>query len=80
MRKRIEIKAVWDSQLKHLLENLGILEPLLLGKFKCTRCGRTVDLDNLGAIIPYKDEVTVVCDDTLCIHFEIKSEVALPHD
>jgi len=80
MRKRIEIKAVWDSQLKHLLENLGILEPLLLGRLTCARCGRTVDLDNLGAIVPYKDKVIVVCGDTPCIHSETKSEVVLPHD
>ena len=80
MRKRIEVKAVWDSQLQSLLENLGILEPLLLGKLKCARCGRTVDLDNLGAIIPQKDEVIVVCDDTPCVHSVTRSEVLLPHD
>jgi len=80
MRKRIEINAVWDSQLQHLLENLGILEPLLLGKLTCAQCGRTVDLDNLGAIIPQKDEVTVVCDDTPCIHSATRSKGSLPRD
>jgi len=80
MRKRIEVKAVWDSQLQHLLENLGVLEPLLSGKLKCAQCGRTVDLDNLGAIIPQKDEVIVVCDDTPCMHFVTKPGVSSPHD
>lgn len=80
MRKRIELQAVWDSQLKDLLSNLDILEPLLLGELTCPQCGRTVDLDNLGVIIPKKDEVILTCDSAPCIHALTRSEVPSPHD
>ncbi len=75
MRKRIEVKTVWDSQLKELLGNLGILEPLLLGELSCAKCGRRVDLDNLGAIIPEKDNVILVCDSTPCVYALTRPEV-----
>lgn len=76
MRKRIEVKAVWESELKQLLSNLGILEPLLLGELTCALCGRTVNLDNLGLIIPRKDEVLVACDYVPCIQALNKPEVS----
>ena len=76
MPKRIEIKAVWSSELEHLLGNLGILEQLLLGELVCAQCGRTIDLDNLGAVIPQKDTTKVVCDNTPCIHAVTTTEVS----
>lgn len=80
MRKRIEVKAVWDSELEQLLGNLGILESLLLGELTCAHCGRTVDLDNLGAIIPQEDKVIIVCDYTPCIRALSRPEVSSPDD
>jgi hypothetical protein len=80
MRKRIEVKAVWDSQLKDLLGDLGILEPLLLGELTCAQCGRMISLDNLGAIIPQRDNVILVCDNTPCVHALTRPEVASPDE
>ena len=80
MRKRIEVKAVWQSELEHLLSSLSILEPLLLGELTCAVCGRTVDLDNLGAIMPQEDRVLVLCDYVPCIRRLTKSEVSPTHE
>lgn len=68
MRKRLEVKAVWESELKYLLESLDILEPLQRGEVACALCNRTVNLENLGLIIPQKDKVLIVCDNVACIH------------
>jgi hypothetical protein len=67
MRKRIEVEAVWDADLRALLANIGLLDDLLLGNVKCVACGRPVDLDNLGAILPKVDSADVVCDCTKCV-------------
>lgn len=75
MRKRLEVKAVWNSDLEHLLSNLGILDAVLLGKFNCAQCGRLIDLDNVGAILPQKDKVTIVCDYGPCVHTLTRPEV-----
>ena len=67
MRRRIEVQAVWDSELERLLRSLDLFEPLVMGELRCAGCGSPVDLDNLGAIIPNKDGAKVVCDCTPCI-------------
>jgi hypothetical protein len=68
MTKRVELQAVWgDSDLRTLLENLGIIERLLTGELTCSVCGKTVDFDNLGAILPQADSAQVVCDCAHCI-------------
>ena len=83
MRARREIKAVWDSDLKVLLENLGVIEPLIQGDFICIVCDNNVDLDNLGAIIPDGNQVSVTCNDTRCVRAvtsrEMESERGSEH-
>lgn len=67
MRKRVPLKAVWDSDLEALLRNLGILEPLIVGGFPCAVCGRSVNMDNLGAIVLQGETVKVTCVEASCI-------------
>ena len=67
MRKRVKVNAVWDSDLESLLRSLDMFEPLLAGNVSCAVCERTVDLDNLGAIVPREDGALITCTDALCI-------------
>ena len=67
MRPRLRVKAVWDSDLEELLANLGVLDSLITGEFTCVVCGRSVDLDNLGAIVLRGQEVMVACVEASCI-------------
>ncbi len=67
LRKRLDVKAVWDSDLVALLKKLGAFDFLVLGSLVCEVCGKNVSLENLGAIIPGKSEVKVTCDDTACV-------------
>jgi hypothetical protein len=67
MRKKIEINAVYDTDLEQVLRQLGMLDALIEGKINCYICKRTVDLDNLGAIFPSENEIKILCDNDKCI-------------
>ena len=77
MRSRHVVKAVWDSDLEALLKSTGLLESLLEGELSCDICGRIVDLDNLGALFPYANDVKVSCDRTQCVRGASTKGVAL---
>ena len=67
MRKRVEVKAVWDSDLEALLQDVGLLETITLGNGACAVCDTPVDLDNLGAVIPQPESTAVTCDNVRCV-------------
>jgi len=67
MRKRVEVKAVYDQHLERVLTNLGILDKLIAGEVNCAVCGCQVDLDNLGTIFPNGEDVGVSCDNDRCV-------------
>jgi len=80
MRKRIEVKAVYDQDLEQVLKNLGILDKLVAGELNCVVCGCEVDLDNLGAIFPEDNEVGVSCDNNRCVRIITTRGVVAPSD
>lgn len=78
MRKRVEVKAVYEQDLEQVLSNLGILDDLVAGKLNCAVCGRQVDLDNLGAIFSDDDGVGISCDNDMCIRTITTREAETP--
>ena len=67
MRKKVEVKAVYEQDLEQVLANLGILDKLIAGELNCAVCSCQVDLDNLGTIFVDGDNVGVSCDNDRCI-------------
>jgi hypothetical protein len=67
MREKVELKAVYESDLQNVLTQLGILNAIIAGEIQCVVCGETVDLDNLGTICVSGGEVSVSCDKDLCV-------------
>lgn len=67
MRKRLKIKAIWDSDLENMLRSMGLLESLLEGRLHCGVCGRAINLDNLAALFPYAGNIGVACDNNKCV-------------
>jgi len=67
MRKKIEVKAVYDQDLEQVLKQLGIFDKLIAGEVNCAVCKSHVDLDNLGAIFPRGEDIKVSCDNDKCI-------------
>jgi len=75
MRKRSITKAVYDRDLKRLLESLGILDKVVEGVMICPVCGCRVNLDNLGTIFSDGNDIVVSCDDTKCVRAVTSGEV-----
>ena len=77
MRKRSNVRAVWDDDLVGLLQSLGVLDMLIEGQIRCAVCDRNVDLDNLGALFGEDEEVQVTCDLTNCVRAATSREATL---
>ena len=60
------IKAVHDKNLEQYLESLGVLDDVKEGKYLCSYCGKTITLDNLQCVYPFKDEIRICCDNPDC--------------
>ena len=67
MRKRVEVKAIYDKDLEQVLANLGVLDKIIAGEINCAVCGCQVDLDNLGSVFPEGNEIRVTCDNNRCV-------------
>ena len=79
MRKRVEVKAVYEQDLEQVLATLGILDKLIAGEISCIVCGCRVDLDNLGTIFPSEDEIGVSCDNDRCVRIITTRGVGIPN-
>ena len=67
MRRRIEVKAVWDSDLENLLASLGLIDEQGHCRQNCTVCSRKLDMEAVGAIVSGEDGAKLICDDTICL-------------
>jgi hypothetical protein len=76
VRRRANVKAVWDSDLVGFLKSAGLLDTLAAGDLRCAVCQRQVDLDNFGALFPEGDDVRVACDDARCVRAVTVGRVA----
>ena len=65
--ERPEILAVHKQKLEQFLRGLELWEPLIRGEVKCTVCGETITLDNVGAIVPSGKEVVLCCSKHSCL-------------
>ena len=74
MRKRLELSAVWDDDIQELLDSLGVLQDVRLGNARCVVCGRKVDIDNLGAVMPTPQSADLACDDSNCVRVVTSQE------
>lgn len=55
------IKAVYEQDLLHYLDSLGVLKHIEEGKIRCIHCNQVITVENLDAIVPKKGEVQFVC-------------------
>lgn len=66
--KKHRVKAVHDNDLKQYLKSIGIYNKIISGEIKCKYCGATINIDNLEAIIPNNNKISVVCRNKKCLH------------
>jgi len=60
------IKAVYDGDLEHLLQSLGVYDGVMQGKYKCVFCGNTINMDNIDGILPINNDVAFSCNAPSC--------------
>ena len=70
--RTIVIPAVYDRDLKALLERAGLYERVARGEAKCYFCGRRLGLSDIGAIITLNGELKLICDNPACLWKGVK--------
>jgi len=65
MKKEI-IKAVYDKDLKKLLDRLNLLEKFQQGLLKCNFCNTIITFNNLQGIYKKDNNIKLVCDSPEC--------------
>ena len=73
----IEVPAIYEEDIKRILNKLGILEEITQGKAKCFICDKKISLDNFGGVVKIKGNLKVLCDDPICIETAIEITEAL---
>ena len=61
-KKFVTIHAVHDRDVKKMWNKLR-----LPAKKNCFSCGKEVTAENVGAFMPVKGEVEVVCENPICL-------------
>lgn len=64
--KKTKVKAVYEDDLKKMIESLGIATGIENGVYKCKYCGSRMSFENLQAILKEKGEIKFVCFDLKC--------------
>jgi hypothetical protein len=64
---RNKLKAVHDNDLSDFLSSIGVLVDIENGYIKCFRCGSLITIDNIGLILPYNNDIIIICDNILCL-------------
>ena len=64
--QRLEMNAIHENNLDLFLKKLGIDEKFRNGELRCAVCGGVIRIDNLGAILSSKGEVSLVCNKAEC--------------
>lgn len=65
--KKTPLKVVHANELENLLESLKVREKVEHGKVKCVSCGKTLELESIGAISPQNGFIKFTCENTNCL-------------
>ena len=66
-KEKTKIKAVSDEDLVSYLKSLGVYKIIEKGEARCKFCGTQINLDNLQALFPCKEDVCFVCSNIKCL-------------
>ncbi len=71
MRKRIELSAVLDKDLKGILVAHNLLEKFTSGDLRCKFCEEPLSWDNLGGFYVQDGKPILVCSSLDCIKSKV---------
>lgn len=64
--KRTHVRAVYDSDLKNLIDSLGIRSEIDSGTYACKFCNIPITFENLRAIQKESGELKFICTKLEC--------------
>ncbi len=64
--RRTRVRAVYDSDLKNLIDSLGIAQEIESGKYNCKFCNAIITFENLQAIQKEGGELKFICTKLEC--------------
>lgn len=67
--KNTEMLAVHDDDLIQLLKALKKYDDVVSGNNRCIFCQKTINISNIGSIIPICDKIEFSCNDDNCLNF-----------
>ena len=72
------MKAIIDEKLENVLTKIGVWEDLCSQRVHCAHCNKILDVDNIGMLIPRRDEegnrqVEFYCNEPDCINAVLKA-------
>ncbi len=65
-KKSLELKAVLDSDLDKMLDELGLLQSMEAGEISCANCGRQITRDNFYCLYVEGGEIKLCCSEMAC--------------
>ena len=66
-KKKLELNAVYNSEITQVLSSLGLIDKLEEGKIHCSDCGQQITYDNVGVIYSGEGEVKIKCSSISCV-------------
>jgi hypothetical protein len=67
MKKKIDIPAIHDKDLKEILQSLQLLDKFEQGEILCKNCMKTITCENLFALKVVDENIVAFCDEADCI-------------
>lgn len=66
-QKDYQLDAVLDRNLRKLIAESGLINPLEMGELRCPECNKQITFENIGAIKVLDENLILICDDQNCI-------------
>lgn len=66
MKKELNIKAVLDSDMDKILEQLGVLDSIDAGRATCAFCERLMSRENISGLFVEEGQIKFCCNRIEC--------------
>lgn len=64
---KVVIHAFHEDDMERMFKKLGVWEAFIGGEMKCVVCDKELNLENFGALVPYKGKAYGACEGYSCI-------------
>lgn len=69
-KNKIKVNAILDTEIENLLKQTNQYEAIIEGKITCKNCGTTITPQNIGIILPIKNNNNEIVIEFYCERFD----------